>query len=50
MREVRSRGAARCARRRGPFADVRPAASLLEASRLADPEMLVEIEAVAVVD
>ena len=34
---------------REAFADVRPAASMIEVSRLADPEMLVEIEAVAVV-
>src|SRR3970282_1555010 len=34
---------------REAFAEVRPAASMLEVSRLADPEMLVEIEAVAVV-
>jgi reactive intermediate/imine deaminase len=34
---------------REAFADVRPASSLLEISRLAEPEMLVEIEAVAVV-
>ena len=34
---------------REAFADVRPASSLLEVSRLASPEMLVEIEAVAVV-
>jgi reactive intermediate/imine deaminase len=34
---------------REAFGDVRPAASLLEISRLAEPEMLVEIEAVAVV-
>ena len=33
---------------REAFADVRPASSLLEVSRLASPEMLVEIEAVAV--
>jgi enamine deaminase RidA (YjgF/YER057c/UK114 family) len=33
---------------REAFGDVRPAASLLEISRLAEPEMLVEIEAVAV--
>ena len=31
------------------FAEVRPAASMVEVSRLADPAMLVEIEAVAVV-
>ena len=34
---------------REAFAAVRPASSLLEVSRLASPEMLVEIEAVAVV-
>ena len=34
---------------REAFADVRPAASMIEVSRLADPEMLVEIEAIAVV-
>jgi enamine deaminase RidA (YjgF/YER057c/UK114 family) len=34
---------------REAFADVRPASSLLEVSRLASPEMLLEIEAVAVV-
>ena len=34
---------------REAFADVRPASSLLEVSRLAGPDMLVEIEAVAVV-
>jgi reactive intermediate/imine deaminase len=34
---------------REAFDDVRPASSLLEISRLAEPEMLVEIEAVAVV-
>jgi enamine deaminase RidA (YjgF/YER057c/UK114 family) len=34
---------------REAFGDVRPASSLLEISRLASPEMLVEIEAVAVV-
>jgi enamine deaminase RidA (YjgF/YER057c/UK114 family) len=34
---------------REAFVDVRPASSLLEISRLASPEMLVEIEAVAVV-
>jgi len=33
---------------REAFDDVRPASSLLEISRLAEPEMLVEIEAVAV--
>jgi enamine deaminase RidA (YjgF/YER057c/UK114 family) len=33
---------------REAFADVRPASSLLEVSRLASPDMLVEIEAVAV--
>ncbi len=31
------------------FAEVRPAASMVEVSRLAEPAMLVEIEAVAVV-
>jgi len=31
------------------FAEVRPAATMVEVSRLADPMMLVEIEAVAVV-
>jgi enamine deaminase RidA (YjgF/YER057c/UK114 family) len=35
---------------REAFAEVRPASSLLEVSRLASPEMLVEIEAVAVID
>jgi reactive intermediate/imine deaminase len=35
---------------REAFGDVRPASSLLEISRLAEPEMLVEIEAVAVVN
>ncbi len=34
---------------REAFGDVRPASSLLEISSLAEPEMLVEIEAVAVV-
>lgn len=34
---------------REAFADVRPAASMVEVSRLADPAMLVEIEAVAIV-
>jgi len=34
---------------REAFGDVRPAASMLEISRLAEPEMLVEIEAVAVI-
>ena len=34
---------------REAFGDVRPASSMLEISRLAEPEMLVEIEAVAVV-
>jgi len=34
---------------REAFGDVRPASSLLEISRLAEPEMLVEIEAVAVI-
>jgi enamine deaminase RidA (YjgF/YER057c/UK114 family) len=33
---------------REAFGDVRPASSLLEISRLAEPEMLVEIEAVAI--
>jgi len=32
------------------FGDVRPATSMLEVSRLITPELLVEIEAVAVVD
>jgi len=32
------------------FGDVRPAATMVEVSRLIDPEMLVEIEAVAVVE
>jgi enamine deaminase RidA (YjgF/YER057c/UK114 family) len=31
------------------FANVRPASSMVEVSRLADPWMLVEIEAVAVI-
>ena len=31
------------------FADVRPAASMIEVSRLAEPAMLVEIEAVATI-
>ncbi len=31
------------------FADVKPAASMIEVSRLAEPAMLVEIEAVAVI-
>jgi enamine deaminase RidA (YjgF/YER057c/UK114 family) len=35
---------------REAFAEVRPASSLLEVSRLAAPDMLVEIEAVAVLD
>src|SRR3990172_3505651 len=35
---------------REAFADVRPAASMIEVSRLADPEMLVEIEAIAVLE
>jgi reactive intermediate/imine deaminase len=35
---------------REAFAEARPASSLLEISALADPEMLVEIEAVAVVN
>jgi len=34
---------------REAFAEVRPASSLLEVSRLAAPDMLVEIEAIAVV-
>ena len=33
---------------REAFGDVRPASSMLEISRLAEPEMLVEIEAVAI--
>ncbi len=33
---------------REAFGDARPASSLLEIGRLAEPEMLVEIEAVAV--
>lgn len=32
------------------FGDVRPATSMVEVSRLIDPRMLVEVEAVAVVD
>jgi enamine deaminase RidA (YjgF/YER057c/UK114 family) len=32
------------------FADVRPATSMVEVSRLIDPELLVEIEATAIVD
>ena len=32
------------------FGDVQPATSMVEVSRLIDPEMLVEIEAVAMVD
>jgi enamine deaminase RidA (YjgF/YER057c/UK114 family) len=32
------------------FADIRPASTMLEVQRLIDPEMLVEIEAEAVVD
>jgi enamine deaminase RidA (YjgF/YER057c/UK114 family) len=32
------------------FSDVRPAATMVEVSRLVDPDMLVEIEAEAVVD
>lgn len=32
------------------FGDIRPATSMVEISRLIDPRMLVEIEAVAVVD
>jgi reactive intermediate/imine deaminase len=35
---------------REAFAEVRPASSLLEVSRLADLDMLVEIEAIAVVE
>jgi enamine deaminase RidA (YjgF/YER057c/UK114 family) len=35
---------------REAFADVRPAATLVEVSRLASPEMLVEIEATAVIN
>jgi enamine deaminase RidA (YjgF/YER057c/UK114 family) len=35
---------------REAFADIRPAATLVEVSRLATPEMLVEIEADAVVE
>jgi reactive intermediate/imine deaminase len=35
---------------REAFAEVRPASSMVEVSRLASPEMLVEIEAVAVVE
>jgi enamine deaminase RidA (YjgF/YER057c/UK114 family) len=31
------------------FGEIRPAATMVEVSRLADPEMLIEIEAVAVV-
>lgn len=31
------------------FGDIRPASTMVEVSRLADPEMLIEIEAVAVV-
>ena len=32
------------------FGDIRPATSMLEVSRLIDPEMIVEIEAVAIID
>ena len=32
------------------FGDVRPATSMVEVSRLIDPEMLVEVEAVAILD
>jgi enamine deaminase RidA (YjgF/YER057c/UK114 family) len=32
------------------FGDVRPATSMVEVSRLIDPELLIEVEAVAVVD
>lgn len=32
------------------FGDIRPATSMVEVSRLIDPDMLVEIEAVAVID
>jgi enamine deaminase RidA (YjgF/YER057c/UK114 family) len=32
------------------FGDIRPATSMLEVSRLIDPKLLVEVEAVAVVD
>lgn len=35
---------------REAFGEVRPASSLLEVSRLASPDMLVEIEAVAVIE
>ena len=35
---------------REAFGDIRPAATLVEVSRLATPEMLVEIEADAVID
>ena len=35
---------------REAFGEVRPASSLLEVSRLASPDMLVEIEAIAVVE
>jgi enamine deaminase RidA (YjgF/YER057c/UK114 family) len=35
---------------REAFGDVRPAATLVEVSRLATPEMLVEVEADAVID
>jgi enamine deaminase RidA (YjgF/YER057c/UK114 family) len=31
------------------FADVRPATSMVEVSRLIDPELLVEVEATAIV-
>jgi enamine deaminase RidA (YjgF/YER057c/UK114 family) len=32
------------------FGDIRPATSMIEVNRLIDPNMLVEIEAVAVID
>ena len=32
------------------FGDIRPAATMVEVSRLIDPEMLVEIEAEAIVE
>lgn len=32
------------------FGDIRPATSMIEVNRLIDPDMLVEIEAVAVID